>query len=80
MFICGFKKCDNLSRNPLEKVGFLKDSLVHFEEINYIMPQFEDNFHLETSNDENTDCSSSAHDAMLSSDEDNEPTPKVVIL
>ena len=44
------------------------------------MPQFEDNFHLETSNDENTDCSSSAHDAMLSSDEDNEPTPKVVIL
>ena len=44
------------------------------------MPQFEDNFHLETSNDENADCSSSVHDVMLSSDEDNEPTPKVVIL
>ena len=76
MFICAFKKCDNSSRNPLEKVG----KKIHFEEINYVMPQFEDNFHLETSNDENTDCSSSAHDAMLSSDEDNEPTPKVVIL
>ena len=42
------------------------------------MPQPEEEFHLETSKDENTNSSYSAHDAMKSSDsdEDNEPTPE----
>ena len=55
-----------------------KISLVHFEEINYVTTKPEEEFHLETLNDENTDGSYSAHDAMSSSgsDEDNETTPE----
>ena len=40
------------------------------------MLQPEGEFHLETSNDKNTDSSHSKHDAMSLSDEDNESTPE----
>ena len=40
------------------------------------MPQPEEEFPLETSNDENANNSFSVRDAMSSSDEDNEPTPE----
>ena len=42
--------------------------------INYVISQPEEEFHLETSSDENSNSSSSAHDAMPSSDEVNEIT------
>ena len=71
MFICTFKRCDTATGE-----GGSENHLVHFEEINYVIPQSEEEFHLETSNDENTDSSSSAHDTMLSPDEDNKPTPE----
>ena len=50
--------------------------VVHFEGINYLMPQPEEEFHLETLGGEDTDSSSSVYDAMSSADEDNEPTPE----
>ena len=71
MVIRAFKK----SSTTTDKGGS-ENHLVHFEEINYVMSQPEEEFHLETWNDENTDSDSSAHDAMSSSDEDNEPTPE----
>ena len=40
------------------------------------MTKLEKQFHLETSNNENTDNNSSAHDTTSSTDEDNEPTPE----
>ena len=66
-----FKKCDTTTGE-----GGSKNHLVHFEEINYAIPQPEEEFHFETWNDENTESSSSPHDAMSSSDEDNERTPE----
>ena len=48
--------------------------LVHIEDISYVMPQPKEEFHLETSSDEDSDNSlSSTYDAMSSSDEANEP-------
>ena len=51
-----------------------ENHLVHIEEISYVMPQQEEEFHLEASSDEDSDNSlSSTYDAMSSSDEANEP-------
>ena len=51
-----------------------ENHLVHIEEISYVMPQQEEEFHLEASSDEDSDNSlSSIYDAMSSSDEANEP-------
>ena len=73
MVIRAFKKCDTTNEE-----GGSKNHLVNFEEINYLMPQAEEECHLESSNDENTDNSYSANDAKSSpdSDENNEPTPE----
>ena len=49
MFICASKKCHTTTGK-----GGPENHLVHFERINYVMPQPEEEFHLETSNDENT--------------------------
>ena len=69
MAIRAFKKCDITT----EESGS-ENYLVLFEEINYVISQPEEEFHLETSSDENSNSSSSAHDAMPSSDEVNEIT------
>ena len=48
--------------------------LVHIEGISYVMPQPEEEFHLEMFSDKDSDNSlSSTYDAMPSSDEANEP-------
>ena len=49
MFICASKKCHTTTGK-----GGPENHLVDFEGINYVMPQPEEEFHLETSNDENT--------------------------
>ena len=73
MVIRAFKKYDATTEE-----GGSENHQVHLQEINYVMPHPEEEFHLETQNDENTDSSYSAHDTMSSSDsdEDNEPTPE----
>ena len=51
-----------------------ENHLVHIEGISYVMSQPEEEFHLETSSDEDSDNSlSSTFDAMSLSDEANEP-------
>ena len=72
MAISVFNKCDTNTEE-----GGSENHLVHFEEINYVMLSAEEMFHLESLNDENTDSSSSPHDATSSSDEDNEPTLEI---
>ena len=71
MVIRASKKCD-VTTEP----GGSEDHPVHFEEINHAMLQPEGEFHLETSNDKDTDSSPSENDPMSSSDEDNESTPE----
>ena len=70
MAIHAFRKWDTTTE------GGSGNHLVHFEQINFVMLQPKEEFHFETSNDENTYSSYSAHDAMSSSnsDEDNELT------
>ena len=69
MIIRAFTKC-GITNN---KDGS-ENHLVHFEGISYVMPQPEEEFHLETSSDEDSHNSlSSTYDAMSSSDEANEP-------
>ena len=53
---------------------WVENHLVHIEEISYVMPQQEEEFHLERSSDEDSDNSlSSTYSAMSSSDEASEP-------
>ena len=60
---CGITTNEDGSENPL----------VHIDGISYVMPQPEEEFHLEMSSDEDSDNSlSSTYDAMSSSDEANE--------
>ena len=69
MIICAFTKC-GITTNEDGSENYL----VHIEGISNVMPQPEEEFHLETSNDEDSDNSlSSTYDAMSSSDEANEP-------
>ena len=69
MIIRAFTKCGiTTNENGSE------NHLVHIEGISYVMPQPEEEFHSETSSDEDSDNSlSSTYDAMSSSDEANEP-------
>ena len=72
-FTCGERKiCATIKKSE----NVMNMIVVHFEGINYLMPQPEEEFHLETLGGEDTDNSSSVYDAMSSADEDNEPTPE----
>ena len=69
MIICAFTKC-GITTNEDGSENYL----VHIEGISYVMPQPEEEFHLETSSDEDSDSSlSSTYDVISSSDEANEP-------
>ena len=69
MIIRAFTKCGITTNEDGSE-----NHLVHIEGISYVMPQPEEEFHLEPSSDEDSDNSlSSTYDAMSSSDEANEP-------
>ena len=69
MIIRAFTKCGITTNEDGSK-----NHLVHIEEISYVMPQPEEEFHFETPSDEDSDNSLwSTYDAMSSSDEANEP-------
>ena len=69
MIIRAFTKCGITTNEDGSE-----NHLVHIEGIPYVMPQPEEELHLETSSDEDSDNSlSSTYDARSSSDEANEP-------
>ena len=69
MIIRAFTKCGITTNEDGSE-----NHLVYTEGISYVMPQPEEEFHLEMSSDEDSDNSlSSKFDAMSSSDEANEP-------
>ena len=66
MIIRAFTKCGITTNEDGSE-----NHLVNIEGISYVMPQLEEEFHLETSSSDNS--SSSTYDAMSLSDEANEP-------
>ena len=69
MIIRAFTKCGITTNEDGSE-----NHLLHTEGISYVMPQPEEDFHLETSSNEDSDNSlSSTYDVMSSSDEANEP-------
>ena len=69
MIIRAFTKCGITTNEDGSE-----NNLVHIEGISYVMSQPEEEFHFETSSDEDSDNSLwSTYDAMSSSDEANEP-------
>ena len=69
MIIRAFTKCGITTKEDGSE-----NHLVHIEGISYVMPHPKEEFHLDTSSDEDSGKSlSSTYDAISSSDEANEP-------